>query len=260
MENPTFHLEGVVKNRDELDDFEGPLNLILMLLTKNKIEIRDIQISLILDQYLEYLDRMQEMDLEVASEFVQMASHLMYIKTKMLLSGDEEVSELEQLMQSLEQLKCKDAYLSVKTVIPELAKASEKGLMMFSTPGESMPQYGQYNIRHEPAELLRALARMLSRGAKGAIEEPVQPFVPQRIVYGVREKSRELIDLLREKGESTMSGLYALCSSRSELVATFIAVLELCSTGSLTISVEDGDYVVGFTGMESEELLENIAE
>ena len=260
MENPTFHLEGIIKNKDVLDDFEGPLNLILMLLTKNKIEIRDIQISLILDQYLEYLEKMQEMDLEVASEFVQMASHLMYIKTRMLLSGDEEISELEQLMQSLEQLKCKDAYISVKAVVPELAKASEMGLMMFSTPGEVTPQYGEYDIRHEPKELLQALSRMLTRNARGAIEEPAQPFVPQRIVYGVREKSREIIALLREKGEHSLSGMYAMCRSRSELVATFVAVLELCSSGSLTIAVYGDDYVVGFTGLDSTEILENIPE
>ena len=109
MENPSFFLEGVVKEKNELQDFEGPLSLILMLLSKNKIEIRDIKISEILDQYLEYLAQMQSMDLEIASEFVQMASHLLYIKTKTLLtSDDEEVSELEVLMASLEQLKCKD--------------------------------------------------------------------------------------------------------------------------------------------------------
>ena len=55
MENPTFHLEGIVKDKNELLDFSGPLSLILMLLSKNKIEIRDIKISEILDQYLEYL-------------------------------------------------------------------------------------------------------------------------------------------------------------------------------------------------------------
>ena len=91
MENPSFYLEGIVKDKDELQDFEGPLSLILMLLSKNKIEIRDIKISEILDQYLEYLGKMQSMDLEVASEFVQMASHLLYIKTRKLLTGDEEV-------------------------------------------------------------------------------------------------------------------------------------------------------------------------
>ena len=66
MENPTFHLEGVVKSRDDVQDFEGPLSLILMLLSKNKIEIRDISISDILDQYHAYLDEIQRMDMEVA--------------------------------------------------------------------------------------------------------------------------------------------------------------------------------------------------
>ena len=260
MENPTFHLESVVRNKDELDDFEGPLNLILMLLTKNKIEIRDIQISLILDQYLEFIRGMQEMDLEVASEFVQMASHLTYIKTRMLLSGDEEVSELEQLMDSLEQLKCKDAYLSVKSVVPDMAKATERGLMMFSTPGEPQPKYGEYSIHHEPVELLKALASVLTRSARGAIEEPLAPFVPQRIVYGVREKSREIIDYLREHEKTTMGELYAVCRSRSELVAAFISVLELCSCGSITLTAVDGDYSVVFTGLIGEGLFENIPE
>ena len=67
MQNPTFRLEGIVKTRDEMADFVGPLNLILQLLARNKIEIKDIRISLILDQYLQYLDEMAEMDLDVAS-------------------------------------------------------------------------------------------------------------------------------------------------------------------------------------------------
>lgn len=128
MENPNFFLEGIVKEKNELQDFEGPLSLILMLLSKNKIEIRDIRISEILDQYLDYLDKMQSMDMEVASEFVQMAAHLMYIKTRMLLAGDKEVSELEVLMESLEQLKCRDIFAAVQQIIPEMKKASELGL------------------------------------------------------------------------------------------------------------------------------------
>ena len=117
MENPNFHLEAVVHERDELQDFEGPLSLILLLLQKNKIEIRDIRIADILDQYLAWLEEMQRMDLEVASEFVQMAAHLLYIKTRTLLSSDEEeVSELELLMQSLEQLKAKDTLSVIRQV------------------------------------------------------------------------------------------------------------------------------------------------
>ena len=133
MENPSFYLEGVVREKNELQDFEGPLSLILMLLSKNKIEIRDIKISEILDQYLEYLDQMQKLDLEIASEFVQMASHLLYIKTKTLLTQEEEVSELEVLIASLEQLKSRDTLSAVKQVIPQLKEASELGLLYLFT-------------------------------------------------------------------------------------------------------------------------------
>ena len=105
MDHPIFKLEKVVqpKTGETLEDFEGPLDLILFLLNKNKIEIQDIPIALILDQYLAYLEQRKQMDLEVASEFVTMAAHLMYIKTRMLLSiEDEEAqSEMDALIQSL---------------------------------------------------------------------------------------------------------------------------------------------------------------
>lgn len=260
MENPTFHLEGIVKNKNVMDDFEGPLALILMLLTKNKIEIRDIQISLILDQYIEQIAQMKEQYLEVASEFVQMASHLMYIKTKMLLVTDKEVTELEQLIYDLETLKCKEAYLKVKEVVPELAKSSEQGLLLFSTPGETLPQYGEYAIKHTPAELLTALKMALSHGPKDATEDSGSFFVPTPIVYGVREKGRELIDILREYGECPLCDMYEKCESRSELVATFVAVLELCSSGSISISVSDNGYVIALTGSDVEAALENISD
>ena len=84
MEAPIYHLEKVVKAKQEdLEDFNGPLDLILHLLSKNKIEIRDIQITLLLDQYLEWMERREQLNLEIASEFVTMAAHLVYIKTRM---------------------------------------------------------------------------------------------------------------------------------------------------------------------------------
>ena len=128
-QQPSYHLEGVIRSRDEMEDFTGPLDLVLMLLSKNKIEIRDIQISQLLDQYLAYLQKMQEMDLEIASEFVQMASHLMYIKTKMLLTEETEPTELELLVSALEQLKARDAVTAVRSVAPVLGDMAEKGLL-----------------------------------------------------------------------------------------------------------------------------------
>ena len=260
MEDLTFHLEGIVKERNELQDFQGPLSLILMLLSKNKIEIRDIKISEILDQYLEYLAEMERMDLEIASEFVQMASHLLYIKTRTLLAGDEEVSELEELMSSLEQLKAKDIYTSVQKITPELKKASETGLLYYSKLPEPLPKSGrEYEYRHEAADLFKALYAVVSRGGKPSEPEFAQRIAPSRIVYEVRTKSRELVELLR-KGETKLETLYAQCGSRSEIVATFISILELCSMGSIEIDGEEGDYSLRFVGGDIEEILQRIVE
>ena len=260
MDNPTFHLESVVKDKNELQDFDGPLSLILMLLSKNKIEIRDIKISEILDQYLEYLDRMEKLDLEITSEFVQMASHLLYIKTRTLLAGEEEVSELEELMTSLEQLKCKDIYTAVQKITPELKKASEKGLLYYAKLPEPLPDIKrEYEYRHEPADLFRALYAVITRGGKPEEPEFAHRLAPSRIVYEVRTKSRELIERL-QNGPAKLSELYSDCRSRSEIVATFISILELCSMGSVELSGDESDYTLSFTGGDVGEILDRIVE
>lgn len=262
MENPSFHLEGVVREKDELQDFEGPLSLILMLLSKNKIEIRDIKIADILDQYLEYLAQMQSMDLEIASEFIQMAAHLLYIKTRTLLTNDEEeVSELEVLMASLEQLKARDALAAVQKVTPQLKSAAEKGLLYFSKLPEPAPkQPTGYAYKHEPVDLLRALYNIYSRGGKAPEQnDALAQAIPQRIIYSVRDKSRQILELLRA-GNVTLDELYRCCKTRSEVVAAFVSVLELCSMGSVQISRNEAGYDLSFTGGDVDEIMEKIIE
>ena len=259
MENPNFFLEGIVKEKNQLQDFEGPLSLILMLLSKNKIEIRDIKIADILDQYLEYLEKMESMDLEVASEFVQMASHLLYIKTRTLLAGDEEVSELEVLMASLEQLKCRDIFAAVQKVTPELKKASELGLLYYAKLPEPLPKTArEYEYRHEPVDLLKALYGIYSRGGKTP-EPDISQAVPKRIVYSVRDKSYQILLRLKEGG-TTLQALYRDCQSRSEIVATFMSILELCSMGSIHISRTGDDSALAFAGGNVDEIMEKIVE
>ena len=83
MLEPHYHLEGIVKTRsEEMEDFEGPLDVIVLLLSKNKIEIQDVSITAILEQYLAYLDEMKRLDIEIASEFITMASHLIRRRLK----------------------------------------------------------------------------------------------------------------------------------------------------------------------------------
>ena len=259
MDNPNFFLEGVVREKDEMQNFEGPLSLILQLLSKNKIEIRDISISDILDQYLEYLAEMQSMDLEIASEFVQMAAHLLYIKTRTLLAGDEEVSELEVLMSSLEQLKARDVFASIQQVIPELKKASEIGLLYYAKQPEPLRQEKrEYEYRHEPVDLLRAMYRIYARGGKAAPPD-FGDSVPKRIIYSVRDKSLQILQRIR-KGSVTLHSLYLDCRSRSEVVATFLSILELCSIGSLRIEHREAEYELSFIGGDVDEIMEKIVE
>ena len=261
MEGPTYHLEGVVKSREEMQDFSGPLSLILSLLSKNKIEIRDIQVSVILDQFLEYMDEMRELDLEIASEFVQMASYLVYIKTKMLLSGDEEVSELGLLIASLEQMKSRESYSRIKLVTEELLKASENGMLLFAKPAEHLAVDKEYKYRHEIPELLRAIASVFSRAAYNP-EPNVETIrtVTRPIVFGVREKSRQLVDWLKANGRASLRSLYMMSESRTELVATFISILELCGAGHLTIAIEGEDLLVTYAGGDAELFLRDLAD
>ena len=261
MDNPSFHLEGILKEKDKTEDFEGPLSLILMLLSKNKIEIRDIKIADILDQYLDYLAQMESMDLEIASEFIQMAAHLLYIKTRMLLTNDdEEVSELEVLIASLEQLKAKDTLSAIQKNLPELKRLSSKGMLFYEKPPEPLkPLSQEYFYSHDRAELLRALYRVFSRGVKPESTEQLDSAIPRRIVYSIRDKSRQILLLLRS-GDISLRELYGMCKSRSELVAAFMSVLELGSMGSLSFTRLEDDYSLHFTGGDTDEIIEKISE
>ena len=198
------------------------------------------------------------MDLEVASEFVQMAAYLLYIKTRTLLAAEEEVTELEQLMSSLEQLKAKDAHEAVKTVLPAL---SAQGMLLWTRPQEPVaPAAKVYDYRHEGADLLRALYTVFSRSdAKLPGPPELRALAPKRIVYGVRDKSREIIRILSE-GPTTLRALYEAGHSRSEVVATFLSVLELCSMGSVLISEEEGELLLTFAGGDTESIIEAIEE
>jgi len=263
MEDLTYHLEGIIKNKDEIQDFEGPLNLILMLLSKNKIEIRDLVISDILDQYLAYLDQMEKMDLDIASEFVQMASYLLYIKAKTLLNSEKEVSELELLMQSLEQIKAKDVYSSIKEVIPFFQENYAKGSLYFTKQQEAVKVKNvPYEYHHEKVELLKSLFDIYTRSGKTISIESIAAAAPQFTPYGVKEKSRELIDQLKASKKLSVKSIYRKCSSKSEVVATFISILELCSMGSLTVDKEDdgNEYYISFVGGDIDKILDRIVE
>ena len=245
MENPTFRLEGVIHSSDEMEDFEGPLTLILQLLAKNKIEIQDIRISDILDQYMAWLDEMKAMDLEVASEFVSMASHLVYIKARMLLNADEEPSELVELIKSLERLQRRGEYDRIKAVVSFLEPMYQKGAGTMTKPPEYIPEDKVYRYVHDRQDLMNAMLSVLTR-EDGAAPAPEGPrfAMPARIIYPVTDKSEEIMIILTRQGQLQLRQLYDSAKSRTELVATFIALLELCKAGKVALMGEDDDMTL----------------
>ena len=258
MENPVFKLEKVVRGREEeMQDFEGPLDLILFLLGKNKMEIQDISISLICDQYLAWLEQRQKMDLEVASEFVTMASHLVYIKTRMLLSieDQEAQSEMEALIQSLEERRRSESYGRVKELAARLGPMGEFGRNILTRDPEPVERGKIYEYHHQSADLVLAMAEIQNR-AERRLPPPRSAFqdIVRHEPYPVESKAKEILQRLGRHGVTRFLLLFRGNRSRSEVVATFLAVLELCRAHVLHLAGSETDCTVRQAGEVPEEL------
>lgn len=248
METPIYHLEKVVRGREEgAEDFNGPLDLILSLLAKNKMEIQDIQISLILDQYLAWMSKRRELELEVASEFVAMAAQLMFIKTRMLLSvHDEEArSELNELIASLEEHQRHENYAKLQAVLPQLSARYDQYKDCITKGPESVPVNKVYRYSHRPEDLLKAITAALER-ADDNLPPPMTAFegIVGREPYPVSDKAGEIMERLRRFGVTRFHALFQGNRSRSEIVATFLAVLELCKARRLRLAGGEEDCTV----------------
>ena len=242
MAQPRYRLEGIVRTRsEEMEDFEGPLDVIFLLLSKNKIEIQDVSITAILEQYLAYLDEMKRLDMEIASEFISMASHLMLIKTKMLLSAAEQQEaeeELDVLRQSLIERQRKEAMEGIRQAISILEPRNEIGRCMFVKDPEPLRKDKSYRYQHDPRDLLKALDTIAERSAN-QLPPPTMNFmgIVGKEPYPVTRKAGEVMRQLLLRGIERLKNLFKGNRSRSEIVATFLAILELCKTNS--VSLED---------------------
>ncbi len=240
MAQPQYRLEGIVRTRsDEMEDFEGPLDVIFLLLSKNKIEIEDVSITAILEQYLAYLDEMKRLDMEIASEFITMASHLMLIKTKMLLSAAEAAeaqSELDVLRQSLIERQRKEAIEQIRTAITWLEPRNEIGRCIFTKEPEPLRKEQSYRYQHDVQDLLQALDTIAERNQR-SLPIPVNSFkgIVGKEPYPVSRKTGELLRHLLLRGFEKLKNLFKGNKSRSEVVATFISILEMCKNNTVTL-------------------------
>lgn len=218
-----------------LDQFEGPLDLLLALIQKNKVSITDIPISLICDQYMEYLEEAQKMDLEVATEFIVMASDLMLIKSKMLLPHEEgtENDPRREIQNAL--LLHQQAKLAAEKLKPMYDDYSGR----FVKGQDSVPPERGLPLDLDPSLLVKALNAVLRRiKVAEAIRKPqdmVNPLIKHKVV-SVEEKIEEICELLEEHEEASLFFLLKDADSRSELVARFMGVLELIKIQRIKIT------------------------
>ncbi len=197
--------------------FEGPLDLLLHLVRKNKLNIFDLPISLITEQYLSYLEMMQALDLDVAAEYLFMAATLLYIKSQMLLPKEEEpLSE--------EKTDPREEIVSSLLELAKFQKAAELlenrpllGRDVFVPPGEAPPPYAEVSV--SLFELIASLKEVISR-------KPT-PLEVSRAKNLVQEKFAEILALLDKKKRLIFRELLAKSSSREEAIAYFLALLEL---------------------------------
>ncbi len=230
----------------KLEAFEGPLDLLLKLIEKNKVQITDIPISLIFEQYMEHLDLMHRMDMEVAGEFVVMASELMLIKSKMLLPKPEDETEdpraaLAAALAEYQKMKQATVYLGTQF-------GQYSGRMVKDTD-EVKPDSGKLEPQQADA-LRRVMLSMLRSMDKRAIEaanreNAERPFerILRTPIVPVQGKIFGVIRYLVKNGEALYTSILLTAKTRSELIATFLAVLELIKKNRVTLRpVEQTDF------------------
>lgn len=231
----------------KLPVFEGPLDLLLHLIAKNQLNICEVRISSLLDQYLEQIAAMQENNMDIASEFLEMASRLVHIKTVFLLPRHEEAEELEQELvgQLLEYQTCKEM---------AAVFARQISLDTFIRTPEKIPKEPTYRRQHDPTELAEAYRRAIGNGKRfrPPSMEKISALVARKVVT-VTSQIIRVIKRLRTDGAVRYDQMFSKEQEKTEMIATFLAVLELIKGRRIRMEeTEDGSVIRLQTGGEAE--------
>ncbi|MBR6563681.1 MAG: segregation/condensation protein A [Clostridia bacterium] len=225
----------------KVEQYEGPLDLLLALISKHKIDIFDIPISEICDQYVAYLDAMRRLDMEVTSEFVVMAAELMLIKSKMLLPRNEESEDPRATLVDalLEHQRAKAA--------AEFLRRQSAGHYDTFTKPASEPEKSDYSRDHAVELLTEAFSRIADRIQARKLDGEPELFkrIEERY-YSVEEKSEAIMIFLESKRTCKFDDLFRRMHSRSEAVAVFMALLELVRDGFIDVERVDEDIELSY--------------
>ncbi|MCC8070082.1 MAG: segregation/condensation protein A [Ruminococcus sp.] len=228
----------------KLEVFEGPLDLMLSLINKHRLNINDIEISKLLEQYISYINDCQSHDLELAGEFLDMASRLIYIKTVSLLPNSQEAERVKKELEGtlIEYSLCKQATETLKELFCGDKIFSHRRIVESKVDNT-------YNIVHSPDVLLNAYMNIglkrLKRVKPVITQDRFQVIVKHKM-YPIEIKVVSVLRTMYKYGKAKLSDLLDGIDDRSERVALFLAVLELTKSGRLLIS--DDSEEISFTG------------
>lgn len=216
--------------RVKLDVFEGPLDLLLYLIKKDEIEITDIPIAHITEQYLNYLRLMEQLDIAVAGDFLVLAATLIYIKSKMLLPPDPKLAGEEDLHEDprAELVERLLEYQKFKSAANLLYSRGEIESACY-TRGEIETDESNPEVAATVIDLLRVFREMLKR-AESAVEMEIQ-----RDEITMAEKLAQIHHILAQREEINIRELFELARSKRELILTFLAFLELVKEMKVSI-------------------------
>ena len=220
----------------KLDVFEGPMDLLLHLISKHKLNIYDIPILELVEQYVNYVRMMQEEDMYIAAEFLEMAARLVYLKSVSLLPVYTEAEELKNELQT-ELIEYRD----MKKMAEKLAENTE-GFETFIRQPEKIDPDQTYKRLHDPHELFSAYIAAAGRKLR-QLPPPIEAFreIVVKKVVSVSSKITRIFNRLTKKGQKAkLTALLSDAESRSDIVATFLAVLELTKSKKVKV-IGDGD-------------------
>ncbi len=236
----------------KIDVFEGPLDLLLHLISKNKVSICDIPISMITDQYFAYIELMQQLDMEIGGEFLVMASQLLYIKSKMLLPSDDEEDEdpRAELADRLEEYR---RYKEISAEMEKLSHSMESVVFKGAEP-LNLPKVKTENREIPIEKLFEAFFTVIDRSAT---RKPIDPKTFKRVIgrtnYSVRTASKSVIGKLKKGEKTAFEELFTGLKVRGEYVATFLALLELIKESAVMV-VQIGENLYCQRGEKDVEL------
>jgi segregation and condensation protein A len=221
--------------RVKLELFEGPLDLLLHLIKKNEVDIADIPIATITDQYLAYLGMLEEMNLDIAGEFVVMAATLMYIKSRCLLpepEGDDDEEEGDPRAQLVQQLR---EYQRFREVAVALGEREVLRREVYARPRGDLLEDVDYD--RTPAELhdvsLGMLLDAFREVLRRALKQPVHEVSPQGLT--IHDCIGPILERLRTTGATSFISVFPPEATQHRVIVTFLALLELIRLGAIRV-------------------------